>query len=77
MDRQRGACSVRRGASVRGAAEPRRQRVPRQALGTRNKRMRRLPDQFLILVDCASEADQVRLLTRFQAEGLRCRALIS
>jgi len=74
MDRKRDAGSARGGAGARGAAEPRRQRVPGQTLGTSNKR---LPDQFLILIDCAGEADQVRLLARFQAEGLRCRALIS
>lgn len=34
-------------------------------------------DQFLVLVECTDEAEQVRLLTRFQEEGLRCRALVS
>jgi hypothetical protein len=33
--------------------------------------------KFLILVDCADEAEQVRLLTRFQQEGISCRALVS
>jgi hypothetical protein len=34
-------------------------------------------EQFLILISCDSEQDQDRLLARFQAEGLQCRALIS
>jgi hypothetical protein len=72
MMRERGAGSVRREASARRAAELRRQRVPRQRLGTRI-----LPERFLILVHCAGEAEQLRLLARFEAEGLLCRALIS
>ena len=36
-----------------------------------------VPEQFLILVECASEADQVRLLERFQDEGLKCKPLLS
>jgi hypothetical protein len=75
----REAWSVRRDANERGAAEPRRQRVPRQSLGTRSAGTRKiqLPERFLILIECASEAEQVRLLSRFHSEGLRCRALIS
>jgi hypothetical protein len=34
-------------------------------------------EQFLILVECAGEQDQVRLLQRFFAEGIPCRALVS
>ena len=34
-------------------------------------------EQFLILVECADEAEQVRLLERFTAEGILCRALVS
>jgi hypothetical protein len=34
-------------------------------------------EQFLILVECPDEATQLRLLERFQAEGLSCRALLS
>jgi hypothetical protein len=34
-------------------------------------------DKFLILVECADEQDQVRLLQRFFAEGIPCRALVS
>ena len=33
--------------------------------------------QFLILVECADEQDQVRLLQRFFTEGIPCRALVS
>ena len=36
-----------------------------------------LPEQFLILVECASEQEQVRLLERFQADGLKCKPLLS
>jgi hypothetical protein len=36
-----------------------------------------VPEQFLILVECADEAAQVTLLERFQKEGLKCRALLS
>lgn len=35
------------------------------------------PEQFLILVTCGSEDQQVALLQRFQDEGLDCRALLS
>lgn len=36
-----------------------------------------LPGQFLVLVECESEEEQTELLERFQAEGLKCRALLS
>lgn len=36
-----------------------------------------IPEQFLILVECADESTQVELLERFQAEGLKCKALVS
>ena len=35
-----------------------------------------IPEQFLILVECASEQEQVRLLERFQADGLKCKPLL-
>ncbi|HVS37826.1 MAG TPA: hypothetical protein VMS17_19870 [Gemmataceae bacterium] len=35
------------------------------------------PEQFLVLVECADESQQAALLQRFQAEGLKCRALLS
>jgi hypothetical protein len=36
-----------------------------------------VPEQYLILIECDDEAAQVALLQRFQAEGLKCRALLS
>jgi hypothetical protein len=36
-----------------------------------------LPEQFLILVECADEAEQRRLLQRFHDEGLRCQAKVA
>jgi hypothetical protein len=36
-----------------------------------------LPEQYLLLVSCRDEKHQVELFTRFQAEGLDCRALLS
>lgn len=33
-----------------------------------------LPEQFLIVVECADEAEQTRLLAEFQKAGLRCSA---
>jgi hypothetical protein len=35
------------------------------------------PEQWLILITCRDERQQVELLARFQAEGLACRALLS
>jgi hypothetical protein len=35
------------------------------------------PPQWLVLVTCRDERQQVELLGRFQAEGLDCRALLS
>jgi hypothetical protein len=35
------------------------------------------PAQFLVLIECADEAQQTELLERFGAEGLRCKALVS
>jgi hypothetical protein len=47
-----------------------------QTLASRTKEAR-IPEQFLILVECADEATQRELLERFQAEGLKCKALMS
>jgi hypothetical protein len=33
-------------------------------------------EQFLVLIECAGEEQQVELLRRFQGEGLRCRAVL-
>jgi hypothetical protein len=38
---------------------------------------RAVSEQYLVLVECAGEGEQVALLERFQREGLRCRALLS
>jgi hypothetical protein len=35
------------------------------------------PEQFLVLVRCRDERQQVELLTRFKEEGLECKALLS
>ncbi len=35
-----------------------------------------LPNQFLVLIECASEEEQTNLLRRFMEEGLNCRALV-
>jgi hypothetical protein len=35
------------------------------------------PEQWLILVECADEAQQVELLRQFQSAGLTCRALMA
>ena len=35
------------------------------------------PEQFLILIECRDEKQQVELLGRLQAEGVACKALIS
>jgi hypothetical protein len=35
------------------------------------------PEQFLILVECADEAEQRDLLRRFQEQGLKCQAKIA
>jgi hypothetical protein len=32
--------------------------------------------QFLVLITCRDEAHQVKLLTRFESEGLECKALL-
>jgi hypothetical protein len=34
------------------------------------------PEQFLVLVECRDEEQQVELLRRFASEGLSCRALL-
>lgn len=34
-------------------------------------------DQYLVLIECRNEEQQVELLERFQREGLKCRALLA
>ncbi len=36
-----------------------------------------IPSQYMILIECPDESTQAKLLERFIAEGLQCRALIS
>lgn len=36
-----------------------------------------IPENFMILIECQSEHEQADLLTRFEAEGISCRAIIS
>jgi hypothetical protein len=36
-----------------------------------------LPEQYYVLVTCRDEKHQVELLTRFQTEGLTCKAVLS
>jgi hypothetical protein len=36
-----------------------------------------VPEQYMVLVMCQSEKEQLALLQRFQAEGLACKALLS
>jgi hypothetical protein len=35
-----------------------------------------LSEQFLVLITCRDEKQQVELLDRFHAEGLECKALV-
>ena len=36
-----------------------------------------VPQQWVIMIECNGEIEQAELLQRFEAEGLKCRALIS
>ena len=36
-----------------------------------------IPEQFLVLVTCRDEQEQVALLERFRREGVECKALVS
>jgi hypothetical protein len=36
-----------------------------------------IPSQYMIMIECATEAEQSTLLERFVSEGIKCRALIS
>jgi hypothetical protein len=35
-----------------------------------------VPEQWLVLVTCRDEKQQVELLERFRREGVECRALV-
>jgi hypothetical protein len=45
--------------------------------GENRFRGREVPEQFYVLVTCRDEAQQVELLTRFKADGLTCKAVLS
>ena len=36
-----------------------------------------IPEGFMVLIECKNEMEQTSLLSRFQKEGLKCKALIS
>jgi hypothetical protein len=36
-----------------------------------------IPEQYLILVTCRDEKEQVELLGRFKREGVECKALLT
>jgi hypothetical protein len=52
-----------------------RDRAARERLEKTGAAPQDIPEQYLVLVECGSEADQVALLQRLTSEGLRCRAL--
>jgi hypothetical protein len=47
------------------------------ALAEARERPQVIPEQYLVLVECANEREQAALLERFRAEGLKCKALMS
>jgi hypothetical protein len=53
-------------AAAREVLEPK----PPRSLGD-------VPEQFLVLITCRDERQQVELLQRFAGEGLQCKALLS
>jgi len=40
------------------------------------KKALQLSEQFMIIITCRDEKQQVELLGRFQGEGLECKALV-
>ena len=46
--------------------------VDEQAEGTEDM----IGDKFAVMIECDTEGEQVSLLNRFQAEGIKCRSLI-
>ena len=36
-----------------------------------------IPEGYMVLIECKNEMEQTNLLSRFQKEGLKCKALIS
>lgn len=55
-------------------------RQAEEELGAKARTIKPPPEvreQYFVLVECASEAEQLALIERFQREGLSCRALLS
>lgn len=46
-------------------------------LAAARERPQVIPEQYLVLVECADEREQAALLERFKSEGLKCKALMS
>ena len=46
-------------------------------LAAARERPKVIPEQYLVLVECADEREQAVLLERFKTEGLKCKALMS
>jgi hypothetical protein len=42
-----------------------------------DKRIDSIAEQFLVLITCRNETQQVELLERFKREGLDCKALLA
>jgi hypothetical protein len=38
---------------------------------------KKIPDQFVLIVECANESEQAALFDELQSRGLKCRALLS
>lgn len=36
-----------------------------------------LPEQFIVLIECSTEEEQIKLLRQFKKQGMKCRALTS
>lgn len=36
-----------------------------------------IPEQFIVLIECSNEEEQIKLLRQFKKNGLKCRALTS
>ena len=53
-------------------------RTPQTALDQRPVyNFKKLTEQHFVLIPCTDEKQPIELLTRFQHEGLECRALLS
>ena len=50
---------------------------PEKENGGTSPEREEIKEKFLVVIDCDTEGQQIDLLTRFQEEGLSCKALIS